>query len=180
MTTWMLRGLVFAAGMVIVRLLQGALINTFETEAGLISFVLVLIFGAASLIWGFIDGRADAKVNWDPDRRRDLAMTWLLAGLIAGVVSGAVIWIISLLYANVYVESLINELTTFAAFTALMVFVPAVITVAIGRLSIDRKRGEMPRRRGSDGAETNVFDSVREEETTGPIPQLSEGTATEK
>jgi hypothetical protein len=172
MTSWMLRGLVFAAGMVIVRLVQGTLINSFETKAGLISFVLVVIYWICSFTWGFVDGRADAKANWDPDRRRDLAMTWLLAGLIAGVVSGAVTWIISLLYEAVYVEGLINEITTFAAFTALAVFIPAVIAVAIGRFLIDRKRGEMPRRREDGSSRTDVFDSVREEETTGPIPHL--------
>lgn len=178
MTTWMLRGLVFAAGMVIARLVQGTLINSFETKAGLISFVIVVIYGVTSFIWGLFDGRSDAKDNWDPDRRRDLAMTWLLAGLIAGVVSGAVTWIASLLYPHVYVDSIISEITTFAAFTALMVFVPAITAVAIGRLSIDRTRPEMPRRR-SDGSETDVFESVREEETTGPIPQLSDNSATE-
>jgi hypothetical protein len=179
MTTWMLRGLVFAAGMVIVRLVQGTLIDSFETKAGTISFALVVLFWICSFTWGFIDGRSDAKDNWDPDRRRDLAMTWLLAGLIAGVVSGAVTWIISLVYPMVYVEGLISELTTFAAFTALAVFIPAVIAVAIGRFLIDRKRGEMPRRR-EDGTGTDVFDSVREEETTGPIPRLSDGAAAEE
>jgi hypothetical protein len=179
MTTWMLRGLVFAGLMVIVRLVQGTLINSFETKAGIISFALVVIFWICSFTWGFVDGRSDAKLNWDPDRRRDLAMTWLVAGLIAGVVSGAVTWIISLLYPNVYVEGLINELTTFASFTALAVFIPAVIAVAIGRFLIDRTRPEMPRRR-DDGTGADVFDSVREEETTGPIPHLGGEAAAEE
>ena len=42
MSKWLLRGLVFAALMVIVRLLQGAMINAWETKAGLISIVLVV------------------------------------------------------------------------------------------------------------------------------------------
>ncbi len=41
MSNWLLRGLVFAALMVIVRLLQGAMINAWETKAGLISIVLI-------------------------------------------------------------------------------------------------------------------------------------------
>ena len=44
MSKWLLRGLVFAALMVIVRLLQGAMINAWETKAGLISAVLVILF----------------------------------------------------------------------------------------------------------------------------------------
>ncbi len=106
MSKWLLRGLVFAALMVIVRLLQGAMINAWETKAGLISAVLIVLFAIAVFIWGIADGRADARANPDPDRRDDLAMTWLLAGLFAGIVSGAVAWFISLFYKNLYVEAL--------------------------------------------------------------------------
>ncbi len=98
MSKWLLRGLVFAALMVFIRLVQGAAINAWETKAALISITLVVLFAIAVLIWGFIDGRSDARANPDPDRREDLAMTWLLAGLFAGIVSGAVAWLISLFY----------------------------------------------------------------------------------
>jgi hypothetical protein len=179
MTTWLLRGLAFAAGMVIVRLVQGTLINMYETKAGLISIVLVVLFGIATFLWGLFDGRADANANPDPDRRRDLATTWLLAGLVAGILSGLVTWIISLFYKNVYAEGLVSELTTFAAFTALMVFVPAVAAVAIGRYLVDRKRPDQPRRR-EDGSQSDVFDAAREDDRTGPIAGLgNESAATE-
>ena len=98
MSKWLLRGLVFAALMVIVRLLQGAMINAWETKAGLISVILIILFAVVVFLWGLIDGRNDARTNPDPDRRDDLAMTWLLAGLFAGIVSGAVAWFISLFY----------------------------------------------------------------------------------
>jgi hypothetical protein len=155
------------------------LINIYETKAGLISIVLVVVFGIAAFLWGLVDGRADANANPDPDRRRDLAMTWLLAGLVAGIVSGLVTWIISLFYKNVYAEGLISELTTFAAFTALMVFVPAVAAVAIGRYLVDRKRTPEPRRRY--GEAHDVFDAVDSDDRTGPIDGLGhhESAATE-
>ena len=89
MTTWLLRGLVFAAGLVLVRLVQGTLVNASPTNAGTISFLLVLLFGVAAVIWGLLDGIADARANPDPDRRRDLAMRWLVAGLF-GVGGGTV------------------------------------------------------------------------------------------
>src|SRR6478672_3108699 len=139
MSNWLLRGLVFAALMVIVRLLQGAMINAWETKAGLISIVLIVVYAIVVFVWGIADGRSDARANPDPDRRGDLAMTWLLAGLFAGVVSGLVAWFISLFYDNLYAESLLNEVTTFAAFTALLVFVAAIAGVAIGRYLVDRK-----------------------------------------
>lgn len=166
MTTWMLRGLLFTAGMVLVRLVQGALINTYENRASTISLSLVAVFAIVAFVWGLLDGRSDAKDQWDPDRRRDLAMRWLLAGLFAGVVSGLITWVISLFYTNVYAEGLFSEITTFAAFTALLTFIPAVMAVSIGRWSIDRGRPDQPRRR-ADGTrqDADVFEAVRDDET---------------
>ena len=172
MRSWLLRGLLFALGMIVLRLIQGAMINEWETQAQLISVFLVVIYALLPLIWGYIDGRADANAQPDPDRRADLAMTWLLAGLVAGIVSGAVTWLISTFYKAVYAAGLINEVTTFAAFTALLVFVLAMIGVAIGRFLVDRrynKEGGPPRRRGGggdgdDNPDTDVFDAVKDDE----------------
>ncbi|OBK80209.1 B-4DMT family transporter [Mycobacterium sp. 1164985.4] len=178
MSKWLLRGLVFAALMVIVRLLQGALINAWETKAGLISIVLVVLFAVAVFIWGLIDGRADARANPDPDRRGDLAMIWLLAGLFAGIVSGAVAWFISMFYKALYVEALVNELTTFAAFTALVVFLMALAGVALGRWLVDRKADQTPHLHHAgddDRADTDVFAAVSQpgadETTTQSAPR---------
>jgi MFS family permease len=200
MSKWLLRGLVFAALMVIVRLLQGAMINAWETKAGLVSIVLVVLFAVAVFAWGLIDGRADARANPDPDRRGDLAMTWLLAGLFAGVLSGIVAWFISLFYDNLYVEALLNEVTTFAAFTALLTFLAAVAGVALGRWLVDRKAPEGPavRHHGlaapdQDRADTDVFAAVgggrtqaeategqrTESVATPPEPSPTEPTTTE-
>ena len=177
MSKWLLRGLVFAALMVIVRLLQGAMINAWETKAGLISIVLVVVFAIAVFIWGVLDGRSDARANPDPDRRADLSMTWLLAGLFAGVVSGAVAWFISLFYKSLYVEALLNELTTFAAFTALLVFLFAIAGVALGHWLVDRKAPDVPRHAttatGDERADTDVFAAVRHDggtDTTETAP----------
>src|ERR1700743_1400489 len=153
MTYWMLRGLVFGAAMVVVRLFQGTLINVWQTHAGLISIVLLLLFIVGGVAWGLIVGGVawgltgvgeDAAASPDPDRRGDLAMTWLLAGLVAGLVSGAVPWLISVFYKALYVGGLINELTTFAAFTALVVFLGAISGVAVGRWRVDRAGGHRP------------------------------------
>ncbi len=165
MTDRLLRGLVFAAAMVAVRVVQGTIINAWPTRAGLVSIVLLLVFTVAAFGWGVFDGRADATANRDPDQRRDLAMTWLLAGLVAGVLSGAVSWIIALVYQGLYAGGLINELTTFAAFTALVVFLAAIVGVTIGRRRVDRK--PPPHREGADGerADTDVFSAVRAEDT---------------
>ncbi|KUH99339.1 B-4DMT family transporter [Mycobacterium sp. IS-3022] len=170
MSKWLLRGLVFATLMVIVRLLQGTLINAWETKAGLISVVLVVLFAIAAFVWGVIDGRADARANPDPDRRGDLAMVWLLSGLFAGIVSGAVAWFIGLFYKSLYVEALLNEVTTFAAFTALVVFLMAIAGVALGRYLIDRKADQTPHlhhAHDDERADTDVFAAVGRQDADG-------------
>ena len=166
MTNWMLRGLVFGAAMVVVRLFQGSLIDVWQTQAGLISIVLLLLFLAGVVLWGVRDGRSDAAANPDPDRRADLAMTWLLAGLVAGVLSGAVTWLVGIFYKSLYVGGLINELTVFAAFTALLVFFGGITGVAVGRYLIDRSGAYTPQRGGGDDerVDTDVFAAVRSDE----------------
>lgn len=175
MSKWLLRGLAFAALMVVVRLLQGALINAWPTRAGLFSVTLVLAFAFVAFAWGYLDGNADAKANPDPDRRADLAMTWLLAGLFAGIGSGLVSWIIGLFYESLYVEGLINEVTTFAAFTALLTFLTALLGVALGRWLVDRKQPQVSRRRGGQGGDdentdTDVFAAVQHGGTESAAP----------
>ncbi|QUR67212.1 B-4DMT family transporter [Mycobacterium spongiae] len=180
MRNWMLRGLVFAAAMVVLRVIQGALINAWQAQAGKISLTLLLLFVIGVVAWGTIDGRADAHANPDPDRREDLAMTWLLAGLVAGVISGAVSWIISLLYKGLYAGGVINELTTFAAFTALLIFLPGISGVATGRWRVDRHLAKEPVRHHGlaaeqERADTDVFAAVRADDSpTGEIPVESD------
>ena len=78
MSKWLLRGIVFAALMVIVRLLQGAMIGAWEKQSLIISVTLVVLYIVAAFVWGVLDGQSDAKAQPDPDRREDLAMAWLV------------------------------------------------------------------------------------------------------
>jgi hypothetical protein len=180
----MVRGIVFAGVMVVLRLVQGAVINAWPTMSGLISLTLLVLFTIGVIVWGFLDGRADAGSEPDPDRRQDLAMTWLLGGILAGVLSGAVSWLISLFYKGLYTGGLMNEVTTFAAFTALIVFVPAIIGVSIGRWVIDRQGDKQPVRHHGLAAErgdTDVFSAVRADESpTGEIPVQQGAAQTEE
>ncbi|HSS25736.1 MAG TPA: B-4DMT family transporter [Mycobacterium sp.] len=170
MSNWILRGTVLAAVMVVVRLLQGAMINAWQEWAGLISVGLLLLFVICTAVWGVIDGRADATANRDPDRRQDLAMTWLLTGLLAGVLSGAVCWLIALVYKGLYTGGLINEVTTFAAFTALVVFLSGIVGVTFGRWRVDRQFAKEPEKHHGLGVkeervDTDVFAAVRGDES---------------
>jgi hypothetical protein len=174
MNAWTRRGLVFAVAMVIVRLLHGAMINAWQTQAIWITLSLLTLFLAGVVVWAVLDGRADARGNPDPDRRADLAMTWLLAGLAAGFLSGAVVWLISLFYKDLPTDGLFPELTTVAAFTALVVFLPGVIGVAVGRWRVDRSGSYAPSADGSeDRADTDVFTAVRDD-TGAPAHETAE------
>ena len=170
MDKWLVRGLAFAGLMIVVRIVQGTLVNTLQTDAVLISLLALAVVMAAAAIWGWRDGRADATANPDADYRADLAMTWLIAGLVAGGISGVVTWGVSLVYPALFSSGLINELTTFAAFTALLIFTPAIIAVALGRWAVDRRGPAVnthhsihEREAGGDGddrADTDVFAAV--------------------
>ncbi|CAM3184601.1 hypothetical protein BST27_20200 [Mycobacterium intermedium] len=186
MRPWILRGLVFAAAMVVLRLFQGALINAWQSQSGLISLVLLLIYIVVVVAWGVRDGKADAKANPDPDRREDLAMVWLLSGLFAGVVSGFVAWLISLFYKGIYTGGLLSEVTTFAAFTALLIFVVAIIGVSVGRWLVDRSAPPPPKHDGShdparERGDGDVFSAVRDDDSpTGEIPRQGGDAQTEQ
>jgi hypothetical protein len=147
--------------------------------------ILLLLFILGAAVWGVRDGRADAIANRDPDRRQDLAMTWLLVGLVAGILSGAVSWLIALVYKGIYTGGLLNEVTTFAAFTALVVFLSGIVGVTIGRWRVDRQFEKEPEKHHGLGVkerdgDTDVFTAVRGDDTpTGEIPaaQTEERTA---
>ena len=73
MSKWLLRGLVFAALMVIVRLLQGAMINAWETKAGLISIVLVVALRDRGVHLG---ARSTGAPTRGPTLTPTVAATW--------------------------------------------------------------------------------------------------------
>ena len=109
---WLPRGLVFAIGMVLLRL-AGIADQRLPTNAGTISFALCALFGLAALIWGLIDGMADA---WPTPTRTVAATRHALAARGSGGGRASAVWspgIISLVYHAVYVDGLGPELVVF-------------------------------------------------------------------
>ena len=164
--------------MVVVRLFQGALINAWQTQAGLISIVLLLLFAIGVVVWGVIDGRADAAgepgPGPPPGSGDDLAAGRPgRPGCSAARCPGSSRCSTRALYTG----GLINELTTFAAFTALLVFLPAIIGVAIGRWLVDRQLAHTPQSTtvARTTGDTDVFAAVRADEapTAGGCPAAS-------
>jgi hypothetical protein len=135
---WLRRGVSLAALLVIIGQLQRLLIINFPTHALAISVGLLMLFAATVFGFGLSDGRSDARANRDQTQRHDFALTWLLSSLVAGLLSGAVSWLISLAVKSLFVAGFVSQITTFAAFSALMVFLPATVAVALGRWLVDR------------------------------------------
>ncbi len=64
-------------------------------------------------------------------------MRWLAAGAVTGLVGGFVTWLVDTVTSiPVGVKSLFFELTSGAAFTVLLVFLPAMAAVAVGRFLV--------------------------------------------
>ena len=78
-------------------------------------------------------------------------------------------WFIGIFYKSLYTDALLNEVTTFAAFTALLVFLLGVGGVTVGRWLVDHNAPPMPRQRHhglaatDERADTDVFAAVTDD-----------------
>lgn len=124
MPGWLTRGLVLAvlhaAGAVF---LAKMATDQSGDRSVLTSVVIALLIGVA-LMWGSVDG-------WR--RSENPMLTWLIAGVLAGPLGG-VLNVIGrgLLVDQTGVSDLWPQVTTGAAFTALLVIVPAGVGLLVG------------------------------------------------
>lgn len=124
MPAWLTRGLVLAvvhaAGAVTV-----AKVAVFSptNKVVLVSIVFALLIGVA-LAWGSIDG-------WL--RREDSARNWVIAAIVAGPVAGVLYVIGRALFVDQTGASELGvQVTSGAAFVALLVLVPAAVGIFVG------------------------------------------------
>ncbi|WP_246003148.1 B-4DMT family transporter [Nocardia tenerifensis] len=143
MNAWVLRGVALGALVVVLRAVLGfAMVNWPTHGVWMRMFCLILLVGAV-LCWGLLDGRSDRTAEPDPERGTDLTLRWLKAAVVAGLGSGLVSWIIDWLPKfDLGDNGILFELTASAAFIVLLVFVPALIGVGLGRILADRTRGK--------------------------------------
>jgi hypothetical protein len=132
MRTWLIRGLVMAV-------LHAAAFTTVAkvevyqpTGATVIQAVAIAVLVGAAALWSALDG-------WL--RREDSGRTWFIAALVAGPVSGVLYVIARAIFVD---QTSMNELwpalTGGAAFTALLVLIPAGLGLLVGgRLESPRK-----------------------------------------
>ncbi|MGC5258681.1 B-4DMT family transporter [Gordonia sp. DT218] len=145
MSSWLLRGVVMTAVHVIARVLLGVAVVNAPLHSTVWKTIAIAAVVLVALLWGGIDGTADARANPDPDDYRDLTVRWLQAGLLAGVVAGLICWILGrFVFAGIGEASLFVELIAGGSFTALLVFAPAFVGAAVGRFLVrrDQRKGQ--------------------------------------
>ncbi|PSR69850.1 hypothetical protein C8258_01935 [Nocardia sp. MDA0666] len=146
MNSWVLRAIVLGALTVVLRTLLGFGMIYSPTNGSWMRILCLIVLVVAGVAWGLIDGRSDRRANPDPERGgADLTMRWLKAGVVGGVGSGLVAWLLDFVPKfDLGDNGLLFELTAGASFIVLMIFIPAMVGVAIGRILVgrDRRKGE--------------------------------------
>lgn len=106
----------------------------------MIALVVVVL---AALLWGWFDAVRDRKKNPDPEHGGDLTMRWLKASVLGGILAGLGSWLVDLVPSlEVTQNPLFFELTSGAAFTVLLIFVPTMLAVAVTRILLNRKSSD--------------------------------------
>lgn len=140
MSGWLVRGIGLALVHVVVRTLLGFAISEWPLRGSTIRWLSVLLVVLIALAWGYVDGRRDRKKNPDPERGADLTMMWLKAAVLGGLVAGAVGWIIDQAPKfDLGDNALLFELTSGAAWTILLIFIPSMIGIGVARVLAGRK-----------------------------------------
>ncbi|WP_036494889.1 B-4DMT family transporter [Nocardia sp. BMG111209] len=141
MGAWVLRATAFGVLVVVLRALLGFAMIYWPTEGSWLRILCLAVIIVAVAAWGLADGRSDRQANPDPDRGgADLTVRWLKAGIAGGLGSGLVSWLLDLVpKLDLGGNSLVFELTAGASFIVLLIFVPAMAGVALGRFLAGRE-----------------------------------------
>lgn len=142
MISWVLRAVVLGALTVVLRAALGFGMVHWPTQGQWMRILCLIVLVVAGVAWGLLDGRKDRRANPDPEKGgADLTMRWLKAGVVGGLGSGLAAWLVDFLPKfDLGDNGLLFELTAGAAFIVLMIFIPAMIGVAIGRLLVGREQ----------------------------------------
>ncbi|GAB2927074.1 hypothetical protein GCM10027047_24930 [Rhodococcus aerolatus] len=150
---WLLRAVVLAPVHAAVSVGVGLLAAEHPEQGSWLRLVALGLLLAVALVWGTWDGTREARAT------DDLSARWLKAGLAAGPVAAFAAWLVRVLAVDATgLESLWGQLTGGASFTALMVLVPAVVGVVLGRWLVASPRAPRAPRRGRRQSSTDPVD----------------------
>lgn len=192
MMGWVVRGVGMALVHFVARTALAAGVAALPGQGSVLRMITLVAVVLIAVVWGGLDGitarRAEDAAGGRPDGV-DRTMLWLKASVVAGVLAGLVSWIFTAISGlAVSNNSVFFEVTSGAAFTVLLVFIPAVISVSLGRwlagrgdktpedprpgkVERDRSAEQAPVVSGSSNAwsndATDSFGSVRESRPYG-------------
>lgn len=134
MNAWVLRAVVLGALVVFLRTVLGFAMVYWPTHGAWMRILCLVVLLAANLSWGLLDGRRDRAARPDPEHGTDLTMLWLKAAAAGALGGGVLTWVLDFLPRfDLGDNGLLFELTAGASFVLLLIFVPALIGVAVGR-----------------------------------------------
>ncbi|MGN2637236.1 B-4DMT family transporter [Nocardia takedensis] len=139
MISWVLRAVVLGALVVGLRTALGFAMVYWPTQGAWMRLLCLATLLVVIVAWGMFDGRHDRVAHPDPEHGRDLTVLWLKAAVVGGVGSGIAAWILDYLPRfDLGDNGLLFEVTAGASFIVLLIFIPALIGVGIGRLLAGR------------------------------------------
>ncbi|SIR87575.1 B-4DMT family transporter [Williamsia sterculiae] len=160
MIAWLLRGLVMTGVHIAARVLLAIAVVESPLHGTAYKFFAVAVVILIALIWGGVDGILDARAHEEPDDYRDLLMRWLKAGLFTGLISAIVCYLLAQhVLAGMGDNGFFIELIAGGSFTALLVFIPAMAGVAVGRFLIRSQRRRAQKRADRDDDDRDDRDS---------------------
>ncbi|MGW0179674.1 B-4DMT family transporter [Nocardia sp. NPDC003345] len=134
MTAWLLRALALGGLAVVLRVLLGFAMGFIPTYGVWLRLLCLVILIGAAVAWGLHDGRADRRLYANPEHGADLTIRWLQAGVAGGIFCGLVSWVLDFVPGvDLGDAGLLFEATAASAFIVLLIFVPALIGVGVGR-----------------------------------------------
>ncbi len=142
MTAWLLRALALGGLAVVLRVLLGFAMGFVPTYGVWLRLLCLVVLIGAAVAWGIADGRADRRANPNPERGADLTILWLQAAVAGGIGCGLVSWLLDFVpRVDLGDAGLLFEATAASAFIVLLIFVPALVGVAVGRKRARGGRG---------------------------------------
>lgn len=134
MTAWLLRASALGGLAVVLRVLLGFAMGFAPTYGVWLRLLCLVVLIGAAVAWGLVDGRADRRAEPNPERGADLTILWLQAAVAGGIGCGLVSWLLDFLpRVDLGDAGLLFEATAASAFIVLLIFVPALVGVAVGR-----------------------------------------------
>ena len=140
MTGWVIRAVLLGGLVVAMRTLLGFAMVYWPTQGSWMRMLCLAVLIGVVVAWGVSNGRRDREVHPDPEHGSDLTILWLKAAVAGGLGMGLVSWLLDFLPRfDLGDNPLLFEMTAAAAFIVLLIFLPALAGVGIGRMIAARR-----------------------------------------